>query len=127
MRSRPIETANEGPPLDAVARAHVEFGYYRYTAPASFDEMPADVAATVPPVQALDAEAPDEFHELPSAHETSIDAVSDPATASGQVLPSEDYAAHEVVTVNEGFEQPAGEAFASETAPVGSTSGRGRR
>ena len=38
----------------------------------------------------LDQAEPGEAPELSSAHETSIDAVSDPATASGQVLPSEE-------------------------------------
>ena len=71
--------------LDPVARAHAEFGYYRYQAPAERDHVEADVAETSPVAQAAETEAAD----IPSAHETSIDAVSDPATASGQVLPAE--------------------------------------
>ncbi|MEZ5765268.1 MAG: Rne/Rng family ribonuclease [Xanthobacteraceae bacterium] len=51
--------------------------YYRYQPPAAED----DIAATAQP--AADSEAP-------PAHEISIDAVSDPATASGQVAPATD-------------------------------------
>src|SRR5262249_22284755 len=81
---------------DPVARAHAEFGYHRYQTPAEYDaakaearaelyELEADVAETAPVAEAVESEA----EEIPSAHETSIDAVSDPATASGQVLPAE--------------------------------------
>lgn len=112
MRSRVIERSEEAlaSDLDPVARAQIEFGYYRYTPPAEREE--ADVAATAQPVQALEAAEPGEAPELASAHETSIDAVSDPATASGQVLPSENSAsevARDVATVTEGFEPASGE------------------
>jgi ribonuclease E len=98
MRSRVVETSDDMRALDPVARAHAEFGYHRYTPPAdpdqaeASDQVEADVAATAQPVQAMDAAEPGDVPELSSAHETSIDAVSDPATASGQVLPSEEVA-----------------------------------
>ena len=98
--------------LDPVARAQVEFGYYRYTPPADLDEADADVAATAQPVQALDAAEPGEMPELASAHETSIDAVSDPATASGQVLPRED----ETSAYDSTAQADSSEPYASETA-----------
>ncbi|MDQ8729983.1 Rne/Rng family ribonuclease [Bradyrhizobium sp. LHD-71] len=90
VRSRAIEHADEAHSLsaagdDPVARAHIEHGYYRYQPPKELEEPGADVATTAEPVQAIETDASD----IPSAHETSIDAVSDPATASGQVLPSE--------------------------------------
>lgn len=93
VRSQVIEASDDTQALDPVARAHIEFGYYRYSAPTDLDEAEVaevDVAATAQPVQALDSAEPDETPDIPSAHETSIDAVSDPATASGQVLPNED-------------------------------------
>ena len=98
--------------LDPVARAQVEFGYYRYTPPADLDEAEADVAATAQPVQALDAAEPGEMPELASAHETCIDAVSDPATASGQVLPRED----ETSAYDSTAQADSSEPYASETA-----------
>src|SRR5688500_4260324 len=89
-RVRSRRTEQSGEPVsfaDPVARAHAEFGYHRYQTPAEYDEAKAeaDVAETAPVAQAVETEAED----VPSAHETSIDAVSDPATASGQVLPAE--------------------------------------
>jgi ribonuclease E len=116
VRSRVIETSDEGQPLDQVARAQAEFGYYRYTPPAALDDAEADVAATAQPVQALDQAEPGEAPELASAHEASIDAVSDPATASGQVLPSEEHAS-DVATMIEGLEVSASEASDGEAAP----------
>jgi ribonuclease E len=96
VRSRRIEQSGEPVSFaDPVARAHAEFGYHRYQTPAEYDEAKAeakadaaaavDVAETAEAVQAVETAADD----VPSAHETSIDAVSDPATASGQVLPAE--------------------------------------
>jgi ribonuclease E len=116
VRSRVIETSDEAQPLDPVARAQVEFDYYRYTPPAAHDDTEADVAATAQPVQALDQAEPGEAPELSSAHETSIDAVSDPATASGQVLPSEEHAS-DASTVVEALEAPASETPHDESAP----------
>jgi ribonuclease E len=119
MRSRVVETADDMRALDPVARAQIEFGYYRYTPPADLDEVgpeasaEADVAATAQPVQAIDAAGPGDAPELSSAHETSIDAVSDPATASGQVLPSEDAA-----FAHTGDPETATSAAAGETAEL---------
>jgi ribonuclease E len=90
QRSRPVEIQDDTRALDPVARAHIEFGYYRYTPPGEVEEAEADIAETAQPVQAIENAEPGEVIELSSAHETSIDAVSDPATASGQVLPSPD-------------------------------------
>ena len=70
------------------------------------------MAATAQPVQALDAAEPGEMPELASAHETSIDAVSDPATASGQVLPRED----ETSAYDSTAQADSSEPYASETA-----------
>src|SRR5262249_5803546 len=85
VRSHVIATSDDVTALDPVARAHIEFDYHRYTPPADeFEE--ADVASTAESVQAFDDAEPGEIVDIPSAHETSIDAVSDPATASGQVL-----------------------------------------
>lgn len=104
VRSRRIETADEAQPLDPVARAHIDFGYHRYTPPAELNEVEADVAATAQPAQSFDVADSGDAPEFTSAHETSIDAVSDPATASGQVLPSDDVV-------------PSQEMAAAETAP----------
>ena len=118
--ARVIETTDDGPALDPVARAQVEFGYYRYTPPADLDGADADVAATAQPVQALDAAEPGEMPELASAHETSIDAVSDPATASGQVLPRED----ETSAYDSTAQADSSEPYVSETADVSETAER---
>jgi ribonuclease E len=119
MRSRRVETQDDNRALDPVARAHIEFGYYRYTAPGEVEDVESaevaesDVAATAQSVQAIEAAEPGETVELVSAHETSIDAVSDPATASGQVLPSPDVVQEDVV--HEGVVESAGET--AELAP----------
>jgi ribonuclease E len=121
QRSRVVEISDEAQALDPVARAHIDFGYHRYTPPAEFDEVEADVAATAQPVQSFDANESGDAPEFTSAHETSIDAVSDPATASGQVLPSEELLPSEGLAAaeaspelapSEGFE-PASSEFAA--------------
>jgi ribonuclease E len=102
MRSRRIETEDGHRALDPVARAQIEFGYYRYTPPGEAEDgetAESDVAATAPSLEAIETAGPDEAIELVSAHESSIDAVSDPATASGQVLPNPDLVQEEAVHV----------------------------
>jgi ribonuclease E len=113
VRSRVIESTDETTALDPVARAHIEHGYHRYTPPAAQGDVEADVAATAQPVQALETAEADDTPDIPSAHEISIDAVSDPATASGQVLPSEDEAGDvddAVAREADGLEHVAGDA-----------------
>ena len=89
VRSNVIEHADNS----AAARvARAEANRYRYQPPVDPDAGEADITTAQPGYH--DAIAPDEIaapSDGPlSAHEISIDAVSDPATASGQVLPSPD-------------------------------------
>src|SRR5215210_2478602 len=50
VRSRHVDTRDNASPLDPVARAHIEFEYYRYTPPAGGDDAEADIADTAQPL-----------------------------------------------------------------------------
>jgi ribonuclease E len=87
VRSPVIEQADDAS-MSAEARvARAEADRYRYQLPFDPDHhAEQDVAATGQPESLHEAA---DRHDAPlSAHEISIDAVSDPATASGQVLPA---------------------------------------
>ena len=102
-----------------VARAEAE--RYRYQAPAGSDETVQDVAAQAQPAQADDVVA---SSEAPlSAHEISIDAVSDPATASGQVLPSPDAVHEGAVSSGDFVEVQEGASIASELVATDTANG----